>query len=393
MRRLFALILVLATVLCLVSCEKEESYDPSDDEIPEAKTLVSEGHTAAVNGSNTVDDPINAFCGNTQTSIYVEDGYYTFMGGDSVALTEILSNLKYDEDVCKCRPDFYVRTEFGGPYGVSLDRYYARSGSAQKALTEGQAQKIRAIYESLDEKDKMPYRTVLEYEETGYVSGHEFTGDEASFISAYLASLDYKTENTKDLITELTVTANLGDVYRINLGKMYVECNKGAARLDEGKDTSDIKRIKSYLSVISEREQRTDMPTLTVTCGETSVEAREFRHRLSYMTGEGGVCGEILYDSIHPLDDKENASILPVSKSSTASLDFEIQVSVSGVYRYKDSEWGNTDAEREYVDYKYISADRYEMEVEPGYIYLLDVSWIYAKMNAGSLTYSFWVKE
>lgn len=180
-----------------------------------------------------------------------------------------------------------------------------------------------------------------------------------------LASCRKKSENAMNPITELTVTANYGDAE-----------NSG--------------RKRPYFSAVSEREQRTDMPLLTVTCGQTSIEADIYIQRLSYMNKNGDIC-EALYDGIHPLQNEDNVSVLCVSKSSTASLSFEIPVNIDSIYRYSDSAWGNIDAEREYVDYKRVSDVRLEMEIEPGYIYILDASWTYAENNAGSLMYGFLV--
>jgi len=97
----------------------------------------------------TVDNPTIGYCGNTQTTIYFEDGYkYTFEGGNSVTLTDILINLKYDPmKVCKCLPEYKVDTEFGTDYGISLgeDGGYARCDKGQADLTKEQNEKIASI--------------------------------------------------------------------------------------------------------------------------------------------------------------------------------------------------------------------------------------------------------
>ena len=64
----------------------------------------------------TVDDPVTGYCGNTMTTIILDEKEYSFMGCDSVNLTDILINLKYDPmRVCRCAPEFTVKTEFGDP--------------------------------------------------------------------------------------------------------------------------------------------------------------------------------------------------------------------------------------------------------------------------------------
>jgi len=93
----------------------------------------------------TVDHPVTGYCGNTITTILMDGKEYSFMGSDSVNLTDILINLNYDPAlVCKCLPDFYVETEFGMTYGVSWSGY-ARCDEGQANLTEEQLDQIRSI--------------------------------------------------------------------------------------------------------------------------------------------------------------------------------------------------------------------------------------------------------
>ena len=96
----------------------------------------------------TVDDPVTGYCGNMMTTIILGDQEYTFMGSDSVNLTDILINLKYDPmKVCRCIPEFTVKTEFGEPYGVNLTLGYARCEEGQANLT---VEQIKLIKEILD---------------------------------------------------------------------------------------------------------------------------------------------------------------------------------------------------------------------------------------------------
>ena len=93
-----------------------------------------------------VDDPVTSYCGNRLTTILLDGKEYTFMGTDSVNLTDILINLKYDPmRVCRCLPEFTVKTEFGAPYGVNLSQGYARCEDGQADLTEKQIELIRRI--------------------------------------------------------------------------------------------------------------------------------------------------------------------------------------------------------------------------------------------------------
>lgn len=94
----------------------------------------------------TVDDPVTGYCGNTMTTIEIDGQEYTFMGSDSVNLTDILINLKYDLlKVCRCAPEITVKTEFGEPYGVNLSQGYARCDDGQADLTVDQIEQIHTI--------------------------------------------------------------------------------------------------------------------------------------------------------------------------------------------------------------------------------------------------------
>ena len=104
-------------------------------------------HMSAIR-PETVDNPVTGYCGNAMTTIILEEKEYTFMGSDSVNLTDILINLKYDPmKVCRCIPEFTVKTEFGEPYGVNLTLGYARCEEGQATLT---VEQIKLIQEILD---------------------------------------------------------------------------------------------------------------------------------------------------------------------------------------------------------------------------------------------------
>ena len=97
----------------------------------------------------TVDDPVTGYCGNTMTTIILDGKEYTFMGSDSVNLTDILINLKYDPmRVCRCAPEFTVKTEFGEPYAVNLNQGYARCEEGQADLTQDQVSLIQQILDN-----------------------------------------------------------------------------------------------------------------------------------------------------------------------------------------------------------------------------------------------------
>ena len=97
----------------------------------------------------TVDDPVTGYCGNTMTTIVLDGKEYTFMGSDSVNLTDIVINLDYDPNrICNCLPEFTVKTEFGDPYGVNLNQGYVRCDEGQADLTSEQVAKIQEILDN-----------------------------------------------------------------------------------------------------------------------------------------------------------------------------------------------------------------------------------------------------
>jgi len=107
-----------------------------------------DGHShSPANEAQTVDDPVSGYCGNTQTTIrFDNDKSYTFMSGNSVTMTDILVNLKYDKNkLCKCLPEYKVDTEFGTGYGINLTEGYARCDKGQADLTREQIDKLKEI--------------------------------------------------------------------------------------------------------------------------------------------------------------------------------------------------------------------------------------------------------
>lgn len=99
----------------------------------------------------TVEDPVEGYCGNMMTTVYLNEKEYTFMDSESVALTDILINLRYDpEKVCKCLPEFTVKTEDGTQYGVSVTEGYVRCDDGQAELTKEQVATIQEVLSWLE---------------------------------------------------------------------------------------------------------------------------------------------------------------------------------------------------------------------------------------------------
>jgi len=92
----------------------------------------------------------SGYCGNMQTTVYLDGQEYTFGGSDSVAMTDILANLAYDPaETCRCMVEFTVDTELLRGIGVNLTEGFARCEQGQAALTEAQVKKLQEIIEAL----------------------------------------------------------------------------------------------------------------------------------------------------------------------------------------------------------------------------------------------------
>lgn len=103
-------------------------------------------------GDNIVEHDFVGYCGNTQTTVRRntqtdgETAKKTFMSSDSVALTDLLWRLDYSGYICKCAPEYFVKTEFGEEeYEISLSKGYARYNGGQVSLTGEQIELIRGI--------------------------------------------------------------------------------------------------------------------------------------------------------------------------------------------------------------------------------------------------------
>lgn len=107
---------------------------------------------ALFEGDNTVEHGFAGYCGNTQTTVRRntqtggEPAGSTFMYEDSIALTDLLRYLDYSGAVCKCLPEYYVKTEFSSKqYEVSLSGGYVRYDGGQIPLTAEQLELVRGI--------------------------------------------------------------------------------------------------------------------------------------------------------------------------------------------------------------------------------------------------------
>lgn len=111
--------------------------------------IVEEGHVHQLaQQPQTVADPVSGYCGNTQTTLHIGKERCTFMGGNSVTLTDILINLAYQNEItCRCMAEYRVDTEFGTGYEINLTQGFARCEKGQVDLTKEQIETITEIVE------------------------------------------------------------------------------------------------------------------------------------------------------------------------------------------------------------------------------------------------------
>lgn len=160
MKQYPAAALALALALILVSCDvyaKEGGASSSGGSSAPERSSASQPEDAdhshqPAQESNIVPHDMPGYCGNTITTISSgslaegEDWVASFWGDDSVALTDLLRYLDYSGDMCKCLPEYSVKTEFSEEaYGVSLSGGYARHDGGQAELTQEQIELIQGI--------------------------------------------------------------------------------------------------------------------------------------------------------------------------------------------------------------------------------------------------------
>lgn len=103
----------------------------------------------------TVSDPVTGWCGNTLTTIHLAGEAFTFMGGESVTLSSILVNLKYDpQKVCRCAGEYLVDSEFEKGYEINLSQAFVRCSEGQADLTREQVETIQMIIEWAEKETK-----------------------------------------------------------------------------------------------------------------------------------------------------------------------------------------------------------------------------------------------
>ncbi len=143
MKKMGLLLLGVLLTVFLTACGKTQTglTAPTKQATPLATTHTHE----TVATPRTEKEPQMLYCGNTMTTIRVDNQKYGFDGDRSVTLTDLLLHLQYTEPVCDCLPEYVVDTEFGTGYGISLDGCYVRHDGRQVSLTQEQTEKITEI--------------------------------------------------------------------------------------------------------------------------------------------------------------------------------------------------------------------------------------------------------
>lgn len=90
--------------------------------------------------------PALGYCGNTQTTLYIQNQPHTLMYDHAVILTDLLVNLNYDPmAVCRCMAEYKIDTELGKAYQINLTQGFVRCEKGQAALTQEQIDMIAEI--------------------------------------------------------------------------------------------------------------------------------------------------------------------------------------------------------------------------------------------------------
>ena len=121
----------------------------TDEKAAEEELHIDHSHRFAEQ-AETVEDPVEGYCGNMEVSVDIAGHRYVVSGSDAVKVTDILVNLAYDPaQVCRCMAEFTVDTETLTGIQVNLTEAFARCELGQAALTEEQAATLQKIIESL----------------------------------------------------------------------------------------------------------------------------------------------------------------------------------------------------------------------------------------------------
>lgn len=145
--------LLLCLLLALSACGS-----PYDSDGSFVSQQPDHSHTTLV-GENVVEHDPEGYCGNTITTVRCirvgkqeENWERSFWGGASVGLTDFLRWLDYDDGICRCLPEYHVKTELSpSEYGINLSEGYVRFEGKQTQLTQEQLDFLRELLDEVAE--------------------------------------------------------------------------------------------------------------------------------------------------------------------------------------------------------------------------------------------------
>ena len=146
-----AIIFIIFYSICfaMVIWEIPKSYNntPRENSNITAVTDFDTDFDTAEYPSLEVDEETYA-CGNMSISVWVqglkEETIIHLYRNEAIILTDFLKYTEYNEEICRCMPEYTVETMFG-TYGLSLSCPYVRYGDYQKGLTGAQVSDIKKI--------------------------------------------------------------------------------------------------------------------------------------------------------------------------------------------------------------------------------------------------------
>ncbi|MBE6973809.1 MAG: hypothetical protein E7440_08115 [Ruminococcaceae bacterium] len=148
-------ILLLTVLLLTLTACRTSPYD-SDGTVSGPVQEPDHSHVVAT-GENVVAHEPEGYCGNTITTVRCErmgkqpeNWERSFWGGASVGLTDFLRWLDFDDGICRCLPEYYVKTEFSASeYGINLTEGYVRFEGGQIQLTDEQLGYLRQTLDDI----------------------------------------------------------------------------------------------------------------------------------------------------------------------------------------------------------------------------------------------------
>ena len=263
MKRSVTILIMLSLLLSLSACVQPEAIEPIG-EAPSIGGTQNDTHIPATS-PQTVQNPTRGYCGNTQTTVFFSDGTKnTFMGSESVTLTDILINLDYKaEKVCKCAAEYTVNTETGTGYAINLTEYFVRYDKGQADLTKEQADTIQKIIDwaktnkpvaSKPQEEQTFAATILEKTDGGVLveplegEKERKSSDKISFATSTLENIQVSVGD----VVEITYDGTIMESYPAQIiptkWKMKMELRRTKYKEQWMQKTEENKKSDGYIS-------------------------------------------------------------------------------------------------------------------------------------------------